>query len=444
MFFSVIALLSLVRLVVIDPGHFHAALVQKRANSEIDSEVRVFAPNGVELDDHLSLIESFNSRAENPTHWQERICTDADYLGKFRAAATDGEFGADAVVVLAGRNDRKGEYALAAVESGCHVLSDKPMGITPEVFSKTRAAALLAKEKGLSFADLMTDRYSFLVKLQMNLTRCQDFYGEQEKGTEDNPAIVKESVHHFYKVVNGKPLRRSIWYYDTAKQGEGIVDVATHLVDGVQWALFPNECLTCEDVKMLDAREWPTRISPEQFEKSTGESTGTAFDCLCNGTFTYALKGVNCKITVVWNYEAPSGTGDTAYSLMRGTKAEVFIRQGKAEGDRPALYVRPSKEDDADFEKRLRSALVMLSEKSPGLSCERTGEANVWRITYPAKYEISHEEQFSLVLCDFLAKVRSGKSDSQGIDNLIVKYHTLVEAWKASHRTPETKKEGIR
>jgi len=426
-------MLASVGLVVIDPGHFHAALTQKRMNPQLSADVRVFAPQGRELDDHLKLIASFNGRADNPTVWRENVCACPDYLKRFRAAAAAGELEEDSIVVLAGRNDRKGLYARTAVESGCHVLADKPMAITPAVFAETRKAALLAKERGLAFADLMTDRFSFRSRLQAELAQCRAFYGEQEKGTPEDPAVVKESVHHFHKLVNGQPLRRPEWYYDTTKQGEGIVDVATHMVDSVQRSLFPGQRLSCDDVSVLAAREWPTRISPEQFRRSTGGEADAPFDCLCNGEFTYALRGVCCRISVVWNYEASEGTGDTGYSLMRGTKAEVFIRQGPAEGYRSVLYARSRRADDAGFEASLRAALAQLSAKTPGLGCEKADEPGLWRITYPGKYAITHEEQFSLVLADFLKQVKSGKPDTDGIDNLIVKYHTLVEAWKRAH-----------
>jgi len=429
--FMAIALFSAVRLAVVDPGHFHAALSQKRSNPEIGVNVHVYAPKGQELADYLSLVKSFNGRADNPTAWEEQVYEGDDYLEQFRKDAKD--WCGSSVVILAGRNDRKGDYALAAVESGCHVLSDKPMAITPDVFEKTKRAALLAKDKGLAFADMMTSRYSFLSRLQADLSHCRDFYGEQEKGTAGNPAVVQESVHHFYKIVNGKPLSRPAWYYDTTKQGEGIVDVSAHMVDCVQWSLFPGVRLACEDVEMLSAKEWPTVISPEQFERSTGGVVNAPFDCLCNGEFTYAIKGVCCKISVVWNYEAPQGTGDTSYSLMRGTKAEVFIRQGPAEGYRSVLYARPRHKGDAGFESSLRAALAELSAKTPGLVCEKADEPGLWRISCSAKSGISHEEQFSIVLNDFLGQVRSGRADADGIDNLIVKYHTLVEAWKTAH-----------
>lgn len=43
--------LAVARLVVIDPGHFHAALTQKRTNPLVADEVKVFAPEGRELRD---------------------------------------------------------------------------------------------------------------------------------------------------------------------------------------------------------------------------------------------------------------------------------------------------------------------------------------------------------------------------------------------------------
>lgn len=157
------------------------------------------------------------------------------------------------------------------------------------------------------------------------------------------------------------------------------------------------------------------------------------FDCLCNGSFTYSLRGVHCRVSVVWNFQATAGAGDTSHSLLRGTKAEVLTRQGPAEGYRPVLYARPRRADDAGFEAALRSALASLSAETPGLACERAGDEGLWRITYPERYEVSHEEQFALVLEDFLRQVDGGRPDADGIDNLIVKYHTLVEAWKTAH-----------
>ena len=56
-----------VKLMTLDPGHFHAALVQKFMNKQVSPEVYVFAPEGPDVQDHLQRIEGFNSRAESMT-----------------------------------------------------------------------------------------------------------------------------------------------------------------------------------------------------------------------------------------------------------------------------------------------------------------------------------------------------------------------------------------
>ena len=61
----------------------------------------------------------------------------------------------------------------------------------------------------------------------------------------------------------------------------------------------------------------------------------------CNGEINYTIKGVHAKTSVIWNYKAPEGTGDTHYSIMRGTKANLVISQGKEENYKPTLYIEP-------------------------------------------------------------------------------------------------------
>ena len=426
------SLIIAVGFVTIDPGHFHASLVQNRSYPDVSPVVRVFAPEGAELDAHLKLVENFNARKDNPTSWKEEVFRGPDFLSEFSSAAQKKTLGEDPIVILAGKNNRKGEYALAAVEAGCHVLSDKPMAITPEAFAKTELAARLAERRGLYFADIMTERNEITTILQRALTQDRDLYGEQEKGTPEDPAVTKISVHHFCKLVNGSPLKRPEWYYDTAVQGEGLTDVTTHLVDLVQWETFPGVRLKKDDVKILSAKTWPTVITPEQFKMSTGGTWPVAKAVNANGEFTWQLKGINCKVSVVWNFMAPKGTGDTHYSLMRGTKAEVVIQQGPKEGYKPVLYVK-SRGDAEATDAALKAALVKIGKDWPEVKAVPTDEKGVWRISYPSRYDIGHEAHFSQVVRMFLDWMKAGKEDPIYIDNMLVKYHTIVEAWKMVH-----------
>ncbi len=422
--------------ITLDPGHFHAALVQNRSYAGVSSDVHVYAPQGKDLQNHLKLIEQFNTRAKEPTKWNEIVYTGDDYLRKMVAEKKGN------VVILAGKNSRKPDYYLASIKNGFNVLSDKPMITCEKDYRKLVEAAKLADEQGLYFADIMTERFEITTILQRALVAWKDLYGEQEKGTVDDPAVTKESVHHFCKLVNGKPLQRPGWYYDTKQQGEAIIDVTTHLVDLVQWATFPDEVLKTDDVKMLKARVWPTAITAADYKTSTGLDSFPGFlkdsiddnnvlQCKANGEFTYALKGVHAKISVLWNFMPPKGTGDTHYSLMRGTKAEIIIRQGAAEGYKPRVYVKPRKgQDKAALEKALAEALVDFNRSYPGVTFKAAEEG--WELVVPRKYEIGHEAHFSQVMNMYLGWMRKGNQPAGYLPNMLVKYYTLAEAWKMS------------
>ena len=437
-------MMAAIQFITIDPGHFHAALVQNRTYEDVSPEVLVYAPEGADLKSHLALIDQFNTRKENPTGWKEKVYAGADFLERFVADTRGWSEAqrASSVVVLAGRNNVKPDYYLAAAEAGLNILSDKPMAITSADYMKLCEAAAVAKEKGRLFADIMTERHEITTILQRALASRRGVYGTQEVGSLEDPAVQKVSVHHFCKLVNGKPLQRPGWYYDTDQQGEAIVDVTTHLTDLVQWETFPGQILSKGDVKMCSARVWPTPITAADYEKSTGLKTWPEFlkkdvdaknvlQCKANGEFTYALKGVHAKVSVEWHFMPPPGTGDTHYSLMRGTKAEIVIRQGKDEGFKPKVYVLPRKgQDKAALEKALAAAVAEFNKTYPGVAFKPQGEG--WIMDVPQKYEIGHEAHFSQVMNMYLGWMKKGEQPADYLPNMLVKYYTLTEAWKAS------------
>ena len=71
-----------VQLITLDPGHFHAALVQKTMYDDVDSVVHVYAPDGNDLKLHLDRINSYNTRNESPTRWKEEVYTGNDFFEK--------------------------------------------------------------------------------------------------------------------------------------------------------------------------------------------------------------------------------------------------------------------------------------------------------------------------------------------------------------------------
>ena len=89
----------------------------------------------------------------------------------------------------------------------------------------------------------MTERFEITTILQKLLSHNETVFGQLKTGSKEEPAVTKVSVHHFSKVVSGNSLIRPAWFFDVRQQGEGIVDVTTHLVDLIQWECFPEQIL---------------------------------------------------------------------------------------------------------------------------------------------------------------------------------------------------------
>jgi predicted dehydrogenase len=248
-------------------------------------------------------------------------------------------------------------------------------------------------------------------------------------------------VHNFSKVVAGAQLKRPQWFFDPEQQGAGIVDVTTHLVDLVQWEAFPEAVLKPQDAKVLSARRWPTALTLEQFGRVTGATAFPAFlskyvqdgvlQAPANGEFTYTLKGVHAKVSVTWDYEAPPGAGDTHFSLMRGTRASLTIRQGKEQGFKPALYVeRNAGVPPAAHEQALRAAVAVVAKKFPGIEVKAEGDH--FLIVVPDHYHNGHEAHFTQVTENFLKYLRAGKLPDWEVPNMLTKYATIMQAFERS------------
>ena len=424
-----------VKLMTLDPGHFHAALVQKEMYAQVDPAVYVYAPKGPDVLGHMARIRAYNTREENPTAWEEKIYTGDDYLEKMLAEKPGN------VMVTAGNNAKKTEYILKSIEAGINVLADKPMVISPDEFPMLEQAFQVAGEKGVLLYDIMTERHEITTILQRELSQIPEVFGTLEEGTPEEPAITKESVHHLFKYVSGEPLQRPEWFFDVAQQGQGMADVGTHLVDLIQWEAFPEEILSKDDVEIISAKQWATGLTPEMFKKVTGADEFPAYlqgnvdDGIlkyeCNGEMNYRLKGIHAKVSVVWNFEAPEGTGDTHYSIMRGTKCNVIIKQGEEEGYKPTLYVeaKTSGEPDA-FATALGEAVEeTLTVKYPGITLREAGE-NLWIVDIPEKYKVGHEAHFAQVTEKFLQYLVDGKLPDWEVPDMIVKYYTTTQALK--------------
>ena len=421
------------RFMVLDPGHFHASLVFKRPSYEgVCSLVGIYAPVGEDFVGHMARVVPFNTREDDPAGWRYRIHLGPDP----QQAMIEEKFGD--IVLLSGQNNQKIDRILASVNAGFNVLSDKPWLIDPEKFPLLEEALAVAESKGLVAYDIMTERHEITTILQRMMVNHEPLFGKISEGTPEDPAVVKKSVHHFYKKVAGKDLVRPWWYFDTSVQGEGLVDVTTHLVDIIFWILRPDQAIDYKkDIEMVSAEHWPTMITPEMFSRVTGKPEfPPQFDldehgnlaCYSNGRMNFRLGEANVQVEVVWNYQAPEGTGDTHYSIMKGTRANLLVLQGEEQDYRPELYVEPAPGVDVvDLGQALESFIAKVDAESyPGVSVfEETGR---WRIDIPQKYKIGHEAHFGQVTDRFLKYLDGEPIPTWERPNMLAKYYVTTSA----------------
>ncbi len=426
-----------VRLITLDPGHFHAALVQKSMYPQVDPTVYVYAKKSADLQMHLDKIKGYNSDAKAPTAWKEVVYEGDDYLSKMLQERKGN------VVVLAGNNQLKTDYILRSVKAGFNVFSDKPMVINEKGFEQLKLAFATAQKNKLLLYDIMTERYEITTILQRALSMEPLLFGMLTKGTEAEPAVTKESVHHLYKYVSGAVLTRPAWFLDAEQQGEGIVDVTTHLVDLVQWECFPSKTLDYKkDIQLTSAKHWATRISKQQFTELTKMEQLPGYlqkytddkndiNIMCNGEINYMIKGVHAKVSVIWNYKAPDGTGDTHYSIMRGTKANLVIRQGAEQKYRPTLYIEPVKGGTIN-EKTVETVIARIATQYKGVTVKKNDAG--WEVMVPELFKEGHETHFARVTEKYLDYLQHHNLPSWEVPNMLAKYYTTTQALKLASK----------
>jgi predicted dehydrogenase len=429
-----------VRLMTVDPGHFHAALVQKEMYPGVAARVDVFAPLGRDLIGHLNRVASFNARSDNPTAWQLEIHTGPDFFERMLKERPGN------VVILSGRNRVKIDRIRASVEAGLNVLADKPWILRSEDLPKMEQALSEAEAQGLVAYDIMTERFEITTIIQRALVNDRAVFGESAKGSEADPAVYMESVHYLMKTVAGAPNLRPVWFFDTSEQGEGLNDVGTHLVDLVQWTLFPEQGIDYRtDVRVLAAQRWPTIIPEADFARVTGESRfpeGLSaqvkqgrLEYYCNTLVSYALRGVHTKLNVIWDWEAPPGSGDTHFAFYRGTRSRIEVRQTKTDKYRPELYVVPSHaEENHAILTAVQDRIKALQPIYPGVAVEDRGTEI--RVTIPDSFRVGHEPHFAEVTRSFLKYFRDPKTlPAWERPNMLAKYFVTTTGTELSRKS---------
>ncbi len=422
-------------ILILNPGHFHAALVLRKSHPDLAKDVFVYSEEGPDLDRFMDLVASFNQRENDPTDWRIHVYTGADCLQKL-IEEKKGD-----IVVIAGQNDAKMEDIETLGRAGFYVLADKPWLINEDGLPLLHQA--MQPQRPLAL-DIMTERFEITTILQKELVADKEIFGRIRVDADGSPSVFKESIHHLYKLVNNQALVRPPWYFDLAVQGDGITDVTTHLVDMTHWMLFPGVALDFKrDMGLLQARRWPTRIPLETYRKITQQAdfpatikeavTGQFLQYFSNREIVYRVKNVPVHIRVIWNLAIPPGGGDTHQSMIKGTRSDLLVRQLPERGFKVELLIAP-KDDPTAVEAALHSCLEKLSDKFPGLSLGREEEKLLIQI--PDSLRTTHEEHFCQVRDRYLNYLARGDHPPGTRAGIVSKYTLLAEARKMALASP--------
>jgi predicted dehydrogenase len=415
-----------VQLITLDPAHFHAALVQKEMYAGVSPTVKVYAPLGLDLTEHLTRVARFNQRAENPTTWELDVHAGPGSLDRMLREQPAGN-----VVVLSGRNRSKIERIERSVSHGFHVLADKPWILRSADLPRLEASLNAADQQGVIAYDIMTERYEVTSMLHQELVNAPAVFGDLLPGDPANPAIYMDSMHRLLKTVAGVPMLRPLEFFDIEEQGEALSDVGTHLVDLAQWIAFPGLAINYRtDIELLDARRWPTTLNPEQWSRVTGGAPVPAsltsylrdgnFDYYGNNFVSYTLRGIHVQMDVRWDLE---GVSDTHMATFRGSKSRIDVRQGAAENYRPEVYVVPnSPELHDEVLTALQAKLAEVQVAFDGVGVEDRGHEIL--LTIPDHHRVGHEAHFAEVTRQFFAYLDNPRAlPAWEKPNMLAKYY---------------------
>ena len=424
------------RLVTVDPAHFHAAQLHTAPMAGFSRDAWIYAPVGKDLSAHLNFIGNLKARSPQPDHWRYRIYSGDDFFERMLK-----ELAGD-VVVLSGRNAKTIDYISRSLDAGLHVLADKPWIIDAANFTKLQQALDLADRKGVIAYDCMSQRFEIAYQIQRELVNDPEIFGKPITGSPTEPAVEIASAHFLLKRFNGVPNLRPAAYFDIRQQGEALADVGTHYVDLAHWTLFPEQALDHKkDIRILNARRWPTVLSLEQFLKVTGERVFPAYleadvkdgqlQYFTNNEVVYTVRGHHVKLSVTWEFESPSGANDTMAGVYRGSRSEVMARQTREENYLPEVYITPKPAERAAVIAALDRRLAKLASRYPGLS--HVEEKGRIRIVIPKELRRPDIEYFLLIAERFAGYVRQPATlPKWEKPNMLAKYWVTTQGVKAA------------
>ncbi len=420
-----------IRLMTLAPGHFHAALVQKRMVPGVASRNYVYAPLDADTALYLERLAAFNNRKDNPTSWEVDLRAGSNWVERFHREQPGN------VVFLSGRNRSKIDLMKLAVSNNLHVIADKPWVIEFADFPKVEDLYRETDVRDVFVWDIMTERHETTNQLVREFIRDAAIFGKWQVGTPTQPALSLEGRHFLMKQVAGRPLIRPWWSFDAGISGEAMADVGTHLADLALWLVSPDRMINYRsDIVHLSAESWPLLVSEPEFCAVTGlpaypeelasRVVNEQLYYAGNNTVTFTLSGVHVKLSSLWEFDSPPVGKDLHAMVALGTQSKVEIRQSP--NSQPEVFVTAvNPAEHAEVFRRLAAKCELVRGRLPGLIVEDRGTE--LQVLIPEKLRTSHEEHFAMVMDEFVRYFHNPRAiPSWERPNTLGKYYITTKA----------------
>ena len=215
-------------------------------------------------------------------------------------------------------------------------------------------------------------------------------------------------------------------YFDTRWQGEGIVDVTTHLVDMVHWLMRPDKSVSADDIHMMNATRWVTKVPQADFEAITKTKETTPFLVYCNGEFAYTLDGRVVVIKDSWDLK---GQDDSHYSTIEGSNIRVEVIKGPNDKYQQ-VFLTPKVDSIQGLLRGFCGDLVKRDKGFEGVSFMKEGER--FQLSLPGNLYTTHFQHFGEVATQALRYLAGQDQFPRELEyaRLLTKYHVTTTALK--------------
>src|SRR5690606_28063975 len=115
---------------------------------------------------------------------------------------------------------------------------------------------------------------------------------------------------------------------------------------------------------------------------------------------------------------------DTHYSIMKGSKANLIVRQGKEQNFKPVLFIEGIS-STPEYEAAVTENFKALQTKYAGIELKKIAKG--WEIVIPQSYDTGHEAHFGEVANKYMQYLKAGKLPEWEVPNMITKYFITTQ-----------------